>query len=616
MKRMLAVISLLLCLCLLGGCGFSEAVVNVLAEVILSEADTPADTAVDTAAPEDTPAPEDASAAPETDTDAEETLVRNPENIRFEDLEYVRCDLTEMEKHIETAVDAMQAGESYSGICDKLEVCLDDLDHFSTLYAVANIRNSQNLQDEYYAGEYSWISEQSAEVDRMFEGLYFACAASEHGEKLEEEYFWPGFCQDYEDPSKAHYTEKTVPLMQQEAALIVKYRAQTADPTVLWEGEEVSYNDLADSLPPYRQLEALLLYYDTYREPMAELLRELVLVRRELAEAMGYDSYEAMQYDFYYMRDYTPAQAGDYLADIRDHLVPLYCDLRSRGMGGGIGGSINEKTLFLTMKNLTEKLGGNWQEAYAFMEESGMCDLSYDSRKANLSFEMYLPEIDCPYLFVNPSGELGDVLTVVHEFGHFTDDYVNYGASETIDLAECFSQGLELLALNYLDGIVTQTQLDELYEEEMYSTLNCYIQQASFAEFENILYSLPEEDLTAEAFCEIFAEVAGEYGYLEPGYERLYQYIWMDIPHFYEAPLYVISYPVALDVAFQFYQAETENSGEGLALYIDTMENRGEKLLETVEQCHLESPFAPGRVKSVYEVFCDFYQLDNVADAA
>lgn len=582
MKRTVSVLSMILCLCLLGGCGFPEAVVDVLTEVMATEV----------------------------------SPSRNPGNIRFEDIEYARCDLSEMEAHIRRAIETVEAGETYKNITDRLEVCLDDYDHFSTMYAVANIRNSMNLLDDYYAGEYSWISEQSAEVDRMFESLYFACAASEHGARLERDYFWPGFCQDYDDPAKAHYTDKTVPLMQREAALIVDYRALTADPTIRWDGEEASLQDLLDTLPGYQQLGALLLYYDTYREPMAELLRELVLVRRELAEAMGYDSYEAMQYEFYYMRDYTPAQARTYLADIRDYLVPLYLELSQQGMGGGMGGSISEGALYQTVESLTGKLGGSWQEAYAFMEKSGMCDLSYDSRKANLSFETYLPELDCPYLFVNPSGELGDVLTVVHEFGHFTDDYVNYGASETIDLAECFSQGLELLALDYLDGIVSDAQLDELYEEEMYSALNCYIQQASFAEFEDRLYTMDEEELTADAFCELFVEVAREYGYLEEGYELYYQHTWMDIPHFYEAPLYVISYPVALDVAFQFYQAEQAEAGAGLALYADTMENRGEKLLETVELCDLASPFAPGRVRSVYELLCRYYGLRDVAQAA
>ena len=63
------------------------------------------------------------------------------------------------------------------------------------------------------------------------------------------------------------------------------------------------------------------------KHTLANLLAELVLLRREIAQSVGYDSYRDFAWDFYYYRDYTPEQMESYMAEISRELVPVYRDM-------------------------------------------------------------------------------------------------------------------------------------------------------------------------------------------------------------------------------------------------------------------------------------------------
>ena len=59
------------------------------------------------------------------------------------------------------------------------------------------------------------------------------------------------------------------------------------------------------------------IYYEECGGEMAELLVQLIRLRRDIAAYWGYDDYVSFANDFYYYRDYTAAQAQEYLAQIR-----------------------------------------------------------------------------------------------------------------------------------------------------------------------------------------------------------------------------------------------------------------------------------------------------------
>ena len=549
----------------------------------------------------------------------------NPDGVMFSDMRYSRPDTEKLAADVAAVEKALVDGKTLQEVEDLLDVSVDDYYDFYTMYSLANIYNCKDLRDEYYAAEYEWISTESAEVSRLFDQMYYACAGSSLGAELEEDYFWEGFCEEYADPNDSYYTDKTVALMQRESELISRYRELVADPTVLYEGEERSFNELmkelqqaTDLVSYYRYLAVLKSYYEKYNEPLAEVYIELLRVRSEMADAMGFSSTEEMEYVFGFGRDYTPQDGAVFVKSVKDDLVPIYLWAKESGALYGTQYSpMSSEALYADMQKFTANVGRECAEAFDFMSRYGLYDIEPSIYKADTSFQTYLSNYESPFIFINPAGTTRDLMTFVHEFGHYTDSYVNYNANETIDVAEIFSQALEFLSLSYLDGILSASEIEELREASMIDALNTYIQQAALADFESKAAAIGPDALTADKLNELALQSAQDFGFCETGYEVYYQYYWMDIIHLFEYPFYVISYPVSLHVAMQIYELELQQPGQGTEKYFEILPRDWNSFMDTVNNGGLKSPFAEGSMRSIAAMIGDALgYTGNSAEAA
>lgn len=518
----------------------------------------------------------------------------------FDDIEYLRPETGALRQKVTAAQQILESGGDMEQIEAALDECYDLYYSYDTMYTIAYIRSRQNITDTYYAEELAWCEDNYPRVQQLMEELLYAAAASDDAQELENEYFWDGFTQDYADDSQSVYREDIVALMQQEAALLGEYRALNASPTIdTSEGELDFYDYIADKYDE-EYVDALMKYYEKYNEEFARIYIELVKVRSQMARELGYDSYEQMQYDYYFERDYTPEQAAGYVADIKEYMVPLYVEVLGSDPYSLISyDRVSEKQLMGVLEHAAKQVGGGIEEAFDFMADYGFYDVRLSSTKASMSFQSYLNDYEAPFLFLNPTGDIEDILSLSHEFGHYVDAYVNYNASETIDVSECFSQGMEYLLLGYFDGAVEPETLENINCLKMLDTLELYVQQASFAEFERIVYSSDPETLSAEVLNRLSLELAKEYGYYDGVHEDYYAMSWTDISHFFEMPFYVISYPVSNDVAMQIYELEQAERGAGLEKYLEILDREYAGLIDTVQAGGLQSPFEPGRIEQV-----------------
>ena len=553
------------------------------------------------------------------------SMKHNPDGVMFSDMRYARPDTEGLAADVAAVEDTLESGAALKRVEELLDRCMDDYDDFSTMYSLANIYNCKDLRDEYYAAEYEWISTESANVSRLFDEMYYACAGSELGQALEDDYFWEGFCEEYADPNDSYYNDVTVALMQRESELISRYREIVADPTVMYEGEERSFHELADELGSaddlasyYKYLAVLMSYYQKYNEPLAEVYIELMRVRTEMAEAMGFSSCEEMEYVFGFDRDYTPADGAVFVDGVKRELVPIYLWAKDAGLSYGVSYSaLSSEALYADLKAVTDSIGRECSEAFFFMSRYGLYDIEPSVYKADTSFQTYLSNYDAPFIFVNPQGTTQDLLTFVHEFGHYTDAYANFDASETIDVAEIFSQALEFLSLSHMDGVLSAAEIEKLREGKMIDALDTYIQQAAFAEFESKAHAVGPDELTAEKLNELALQSAEDFGFCEQGFEDYYKYYWMDITHFFEYPFYVISYPASLDVAMQIYGLELQRPGKGMDKYFEILPRDWDSFMETVTNGGLRSPFSEDSMSSVAALIGDTLGYDgSYADAA
>ena len=581
-KRMTVAVALLLVLVLLCGCGIPEGSLgsklgDKLAELVQS------------------------------------TNGHNPDGLKFSDMHYTRPDLDKLSADVAAVEEALENGMKLKDVEELLDVCMDGYDEFSTMYSLANIYNCKDLRDEYYAAEYEWISTENSTVSQLFDEMYYACAGSALGAELEEDYFWEGFCEDYADPDDSYYNDESVALMQRESELISRYREIVADPVIEWKGEEVAFYELLEELSDYSDVQgyydylgALMTYYETYNEPLAEVYIDLMRVHEDMAKAMGFSTAEEMEFVFGFDRDYTPEDAAVFIDDVKTYLVPISIWAEERGLSYNITYSpLGSEELYSALHGVAENIGHGCTEAFSFMDKYELCDVEPSVYKANTSFQTYLSMYDAPFVFLNPEGTTRDLVTFVHEFGHFTDAYTNFDAAETIDLAEVYSQALEFLSLSHMDGLLPASDVNALRTGKMLDALDTFIQQASFADFESKAHAIGPDELTAAKLNELALQATKDFGYCPEGFEEFMQYFWMDITHLFEYPFYVISYPVSLDVAMQVYVLETAEAGKGLDKYFEMMPRDYDTFMETVTENGLQSPFAAGGLASIAQVIAD-----------
>ena len=111
----------------------------------------------------------------------------------FDDMEYVRPDVQAFEDKAQEIEQALTDGTKLKAVKALLDEFYAMYYSFDTMYILSDIRSCQDVSDSYYAAEYDWCSDAYYDIQETMDGVYYACAASKLGAKLEEEYFWDGF---------------------------------------------------------------------------------------------------------------------------------------------------------------------------------------------------------------------------------------------------------------------------------------------------------------------------------------------------------------------------------------------------------------------------------------
>jgi hypothetical protein len=490
------------------------------------------------------------------------------EYVAYADMEYSRPDMQALETALDAAIDA-SFGDDTEALMDLIYGYYDLYDRFYTCYSLADLRYCADLTDIYWEKEYNFCLDSSATADAGLEELYYALAKSPCREELEsEDYFGAGFFDSYEGDN--YWDAEFVALLEAESDLIARYYELSEQALEYTFGTED--------------------YYEICGEKEAELLVELIRVRQQMADYCDYPDFVSFANDFYHSRDYTPQQMTDYLAQIRQELVPLY--LRAEQSERWKTGSeyCSEKQTYDYVRKAANNMGGLVLGAFEMLRKAELYDISYGENKYSSSFEVYLLSYDEPFIFMNPSLTTYDRLTFAHEFGHFCNDYASYGSYASTDVAEIFSQSMEYLSLVYADAP------EELVWLKMADCLCIYVEQAAFADFEQRMYALEGEDLSVEGLCDLYSEVATAYGFGSTGFT---DWEFVGIDHFYSSPMYIISYVISNDAALQLYQMELEQPGAGLACFEENLDTTAYGFMEFLETAGLESPLAEGRIAAV-----------------
>ena len=491
---------------------------------------------------------------------------------KLSEMVYSRPDTETLTAKIDALIEKLpQYNDAESILNDYYDIA--QLRHtFHSMCELAYFHFCMDTSDEYYAEEYDHCDEQYTVVQEKLDSLYAAFAASPFRGALEEGYFGEGFFDDYDGFSEGG--DAYLELKQRENDLLFKYydMRSTAD------------------LSTYSSIEET---HDSF----GNLFIELVKVRQQIAAAKGYDNYMDYIYATEFKRDYSTAQTREFLNGIKTESAPF---LDENGQLTNVYWSYSdwsESKALEMLSSAAEKMGGPIWEAFRFMNEYELYDISYSSKKLSTGYTDYLADYEAPIIFIEPENR--DLLiTLFHEFGHYTDYYCNYGFSGSYDIAEIYSQAMQYLAFKYSDKFNDNQREQNLLATLAELSILSILREGAFADFELQVYSLSPDELTVERLDEIYESCMEEYGlkaFTGVYYTKIY---WSAYGHFYSAPGYVISYSVSAVVALQICRMEAESEGSGVEAFIRLLgHTKGLKFSAALREAELDDPFEKSTIE-------------------
>lgn len=575
---------------------------------------------------------------PENGKDKENTIIvpqykdYQRGTIDFDKITYKRPDITaaieifsELAKEIEKND---RSFEEYIALIEEAEVYYLDI---LTMAAYSNILASRDSSDIYWTEEYKYISTNYSEFAQSIEEMFVAAANSPFAERFENEYFGEGLIEEYKDGGD--YTDKIVQLLAQEAELESDYSSlSTATVIISYEGKTDNVDNIlsyysetyGENSQEYKdaQKECQELFESTREEKEKKILVDLFKVRRLISDEFGYDSYATFAYENIY-HDYSPSDMKRFTKDVANYVLPVYIKLANSLFYTSESyyddpEKLDRAKLINTSYDMLCTADLELAEIYTYMLQHKLYDINPSAvNRFDGAFTTYLDTYNAPFIFISTEGNTNDYTTMMHEFGHFADYYINNAATTSLDLSEVSSQGLEFLTLTLLEDKLSNKESNRLLYYEMENVMLTLIFQSFYALFEHKAYEIEYDDISEATLNAAVASAAKEIGLNSQYYSDIGSVL---IPHIFLYPFYVQSYCTSASVSLQLYFMEIEEEGAGFKAYKQLISRTNENLTfeEYVSAAGLSSPFEKDILKELadnihYRLLGSHYFNDSIS---
>jgi oligoendopeptidase F len=308
------------------------------------------------------------------------------------------------------------------------------------------------------------------------------------------------------------------------------------------------------------------------KDKLDTLFDTLVEKRNKVAQNAGFVNYRDYSFKASGRFDYTPEDCFHFHDAIAKELVPVLNELsalRKQVMQVDTLRPWDKKAdklgkppikAFTSSDELIEKsiealygLNPFFGECIAIMREMKHLDLESRKGKAPGGYNYPLYETNVPFVFMNGTGTIRDLVTMMHEAGHAIHSILNKDLeltsfkSITPEIAELASMSMELMSMDYWHLFIPDTdelrraKLDHL--EDIIGTLPWV---ATVDSFQHWVYENPTSGIEArhDAWLQIFNRFSDSV----TSWEGLTEYkrtMWHRQMHIFEIPFYYIEYGIA-----------------------------------------------------------------------
>ena len=503
----------------------------------------------------------------------------------------------------------------------------DATQEFYSMMTIAQIRNYLDVNDTFYSEEMEYLDTFDARIQNSYNQMFSSIENSRFS-SIQNMIFGESGAEDLQMSSQAS-SEEILSLQEQEKKLVAEYYYEYAQATVSTPEGEVLFSSL-DS-------EGQSAYYNQFiqkhNQQFGELYLELVSLREQMAQALGYDSYTQVA-DLDMLRNsYTREDIKTFREDIKQTIAPVYRSYledfyrraENRDQPGyvyllGEQSPVPQGSWQETLdqfEQLYQQMSEQTGECYSYLLSHEFIDAEPSQTKANVTFSTLIYSLNTPFLFANMNGSAEDVFSISHEFGHCFAMWqqLKLGSQQegrSMDVSEIHSQAMQMLTLPYYE-IFYGEDAGTARKYDVYTMVAGILTAAMNDEFQEKIYENPQ--MTVQELNELYKELAMEYGLVvESPYFDMESFSmgWFTTNQYFDTPFYAIDYALSGCVAMEFLQMGLEDYTKALETYLSLVQQNSDYDFMTVlEETGLSSPFETEQMEALAQTMEDFLQGDG-----
>ena len=396
------------------------------------------------------------------------------------------------------------------------------------------------------------------------------------------------------------FREENVPLFTQISTEAQKYQQISGAMTVEVNGKELTLPQASVFLMSTDRKLREEVYHKVGnrrlqdRETLDKLFSALIDLRHRVSVNAGFKNFRDYMFKALGRFDYTPQDCFNFHEAIQHEVVPIL-DTFSKERKQALkvdalrpwdkavdpegrealkpftsGSELTEKTIEV-FRRLDPFLG----QCLAIMKEMGHLDLESRKGKAPGGYNYPLSEIGVPFIFMNATSTLRDMVTIMHEGGHAIHNFLtrdlelNDFKSTPSEVAELASMSMELISMDHWDVFFTdEAELKRAKREHLEDIIETLPWVATIDRYQHWLYENPNhtlEDRKANwnKIFDQFSDTVTDWS----GLQQTKDYLWQKQLHLYEVPFYYIEYGMAQLGAVAVWRNFRQDPAKGLQGY-------------------------------------------------
>ena len=243
---------------------------------------------------------------------------RTPTDQNFSQVEYQRPDGQSVVQLIGKAQQQAQDDLLPLGLLHSLRKIGDATEDYYSMMTIAQIRNYADVNDTFYSAEMEYLDTWDARIQSEYNQLFKMIQQSRFQSMTREIYGSSG-AEDMQMSAQSS-SKEILSLQEQEKKLEAQYYYEYAQATVTTPEGEVLFS----SLEPQGQTAYYSQFIDRYNQTLGTLYLELVSLRDQMAQLLGYDSYTEVADLNMHRSSYTREQIQQFRELLKQTLVPVY----------------------------------------------------------------------------------------------------------------------------------------------------------------------------------------------------------------------------------------------------------------------------------------------------